>query len=76
MKSSSSCTIDTDDAVVLIGILAALEALVSSGSLADREIAALRHSLELGGAVLPGADEGEIATALGALNGRLRGTIG
>lgn len=75
MEHTSSIPIDADDTVALIGILAALEALVAGGGLVDGDLAALRHSLELGGAVLPGADADEIAGALGALNARLRATI-
>lgn len=75
MEHTGTLPLDADDTVALIGILAALEALVEGGKLADGEMAALRHSLELGGSVLPGAGEDEIAEALGALNSRLRATI-
>ncbi|KQQ05506.1 hypothetical protein ASG06_02705 [Rathayibacter sp. Leaf185] len=64
-----------DDAVALVAVLATLEALVSAGRLPEGDVAVLRHSLELGAAVLPGADSDELVAALGALNGRLRDTI-
>ncbi|WP_219814601.1 hypothetical protein, partial [Rathayibacter sp. AY1E2] len=76
MEKSCVRPLDLDDAVALVGILAALQALLDSGGLPPEEVEALRHGLEQGGALLPGSDENEIATALGGLNARLRGTIG
>ncbi|QHC67809.1 hypothetical protein Q0F99_04630 [Rathayibacter oskolensis] len=75
MERSSTRPLDVDDAVTLVAVLAALEALVASGRVPDGDVAVLQHSLALGGAVLPGADADEIVAALGALNGRLRDTI-
>ncbi|MWV51235.1 hypothetical protein GRS96_18350 [Rathayibacter sp. VKM Ac-2803] len=75
MDRSSTRPLDVDDTVALIAVLATLEALVSAHRLEDSDVAVLRHSLALGGAVLPGADTDEIVASLGALNGRLRDSI-
>ncbi|SMH28370.1 hypothetical protein SAMN06295885_0155 [Rathayibacter oskolensis] len=76
MQQDSARPLQVDDAVALVAILAALEALVAAGRLADSEVDVLRHGLELGGTVLLGSDADEIAAAIGALNGRLRDSIG
>lgn len=75
MEHSCIRPLDVDDAIALVGVLGALEALVSSGGFSEDEMWVLRHALSRGDAVLPHADQAEIAAALGALNSRLRATI-
>ncbi|NRG40625.1 hypothetical protein GTU73_03800 [Rathayibacter sp. VKM Ac-2804] len=75
MENSCARPLDVDDAVALVGILTTLEVLTTDGRLGGPELDALRHSLAQGGAVLPGADETEIAAALASLNARLRDSI-
>ncbi|KZX19760.1 hypothetical protein [Rathayibacter tanaceti] len=75
MKQSSTRPLDVDDTVALIGVLAALQAMIGRGGRARPDLEGLRHGLEQGGALLPGSDENEIARALAGLNARLRGTI-
>ncbi|OOB91520.1 hypothetical protein [Rathayibacter sp. VKM Ac-2630] len=76
MQNACTRPLDVDDAVALVAVLATLEGLLAAGRLPEDEIALLRRSLEQGGGVLPGADHGELAAALSALNERLRETIG
>ena len=76
MQNTCARPLDVDDAVALVAVLATLEGLLASRGLPDREVDLLRRSLEQGGGVLPSADVDELATALSALNERLRGTIG
>lgn len=76
MEHSCTDPLEVEDAVALVAVLAALEAVVLGRRLATGEVDALRHALAQGGAVLPGADESEIAAALSALNGRVRDSIG
>lgn len=75
METSPSRPLDLDDAVALIGVLAALQVLVDRGDVSQEGIRALRHSLEQGCALLPGSNRNEIAIALGSLNTRLRATL-
>ncbi|QHC60021.1 hypothetical protein [Rathayibacter sp. VKM Ac-2760] len=75
MENSCARPLDVDDAVALVGVLAILEALTAAHRLEAAELDALRHGLAQGGTVLPGADETEIAAALGALNARLRDSM-
>lgn len=75
METSCNRPLDLDDAVALIGVLAALQALVERGEVSQEGIRALRHSLEQGRALLAGSNQNEIATALGNLNTRLRTTL-
>jgi len=75
MENSCARPLDVDDAVALIGVLTTLEVLTATHRLGSAELDALRHDLAQGGAVLPGADEAEIAAALAALNARLRDTL-
>lgn len=75
METSCNRPLDLDDAVALIGVLAALQALVERSEVSQEGINALRHSLEQGRALLPGSNRNEIATALGSLNTRLRTTL-
>lgn len=75
METSSNRPLDLNDAVALIGVLAALQALVERGEVSQEGTNALRHSLEQGCALLAGSNQNEIATALGSLNTRLRTTL-
>ena len=75
MENNCARPLDVDDAIALIGVLTTLEVLTSAGRLGAPELDSLRHSLAQGGAVLPGADDVEIAAALAALNARLRDSI-
>ncbi|QOD08189.1 hypothetical protein [Rathayibacter toxicus] len=72
------CTrpLEVDDAIAVVGILAALEALVLGNRLTPEQISPLHHALAQGHAALARADRSEVGVALGSLNLRLCAAIG
>lgn len=66
---------EEDDYIIVVGLLGAISGLITTGSLPDSGVAAIRNCLERGNAVDKNADVDELAVALGAVALRLEAAM-